>query len=343
MMHTMWGVAGILSPAIAAFIIALPSLAQRGIIPGGIGEALASLPTGIPLSFGLNATTFLIAGIVVFLLRIPSPKRVDMAAAPGRRKKTLWADIKEGALYIWHRSPLLWLLGTFTVANFATSPFGVIQPLMVKFNLVADWTARGFTYETALALVATMMAAGGVTGGVIVSTWGGLKRKRVFGVVVPLIVVGFGLIVYGLSPYLYLTGALVFLMASMLPMMNAHSQTIWQTQTPPELQGRVFSVRRVIAQCTVPLGTAMAGWAAGVFNPGHFIAFLGAFLAVFCLAQLVNPALLKVEDKEFLENLAARRVAAAEAAASDKAGGSGGAGGSASTDAGSSAPGAGGR
>jgi hypothetical protein len=45
----------------------------------------------------------------------------------------------------------------------------------------------------------------------------------------------------------------------MSPLLSAHSQTIWQTQTPRELQGRVFSVRRPIAQCTLPVGALSAG------------------------------------------------------------------------------------
>jgi hypothetical protein len=88
-------------------------------------------------------------------------------------------------------------------------------------------------------------------------------------------------------------------------MMNAHSQTIWQTQTPRELQGRVFSVRRLIAQFTWPLSTALAGWAGGVFNPGAVIAVLSAFLVLFCVAQLFNPYLMRVEDKTWLDEMAA--------------------------------------
>ncbi|MES4787387.1 MAG: MFS transporter, partial [Nitrospiraceae bacterium] len=93
------------------------------------------------------------------------------------------------------------------------------------------------------------------------------------------------------------------------PLLNAHSQAIWQTQTPRELQGRVFSVRRLIAQFTWPLSSALAGWLAGAFNPGYVIAALGAILSIFCLAQLFNPYLLRVEDKAWLDQLAAKRVA----------------------------------
>ena len=54
----------------------------------------------------------------------------------------MWADVKEGARYIWYRRPMLWLLGTFAVVNLLSSPVGVFQRLLLKFNLAADWTAR---------------------------------------------------------------------------------------------------------------------------------------------------------------------------------------------------------
>ena len=308
MMQTIWSLSGILSPAIAAAIIALPALARQG----GATQGLAQLNDGTPLAMALDALTFFAAAAALIFLFIPSPKRGDLKSVDGQSKKSIWADIKEGALYIWHRRPLLWLLGTFTVANFVGGPLGVFQTLLLKFNLAADWSARGFTFETALALLATISSVGGLIGGVLISAWGGLKRKRVYGVVVALIVSGATQIVLGLSSLLYLTAAMLLISRAMIPIMNSHSQTIWQTQTPRELQGRVFSVRRLIAQFTWPLSTALAGWAGGRFDPGVVIAVLGAVLVVFCVGQLFNPYLMRVEDKAWLDALAERQAARTE-------------------------------
>ncbi|MEW6032208.1 MAG: MFS transporter [Bacillota bacterium] len=299
MMQTMWALSTVLSPAGAAAIIAL---------------------SGTAMVFVVDAVTFVGAAVVLLFLRIPSPKRADLARGAAGRAKSLLSDVKEGALYILDRRPLLWLLATFIVANFAVAPLGVIQPMLVKYGLAADWTARGFSYEGALALLATSAGIGGVAGGFVVSTWGGLKRKRVYGVVVPLILAGVTQIVYGLSGVIFLTAGMALVMSAMVPVMNAHSQTIWQLQTPPELQGRVFSVRRLIAQCTWPLGTAVAGWAAGVVDPGVFMAILGGVLAVFCALQLANPYLLRIEDRDWLEDLARARGTVREARAGAAAG-----------------------
>jgi MFS transporter, DHA3 family, macrolide efflux protein len=307
MMQTIWALSGIVSPGIAAGIIALPELARQGAIPGGLGSWLSQLNNGAALAVAVDGITFFLAATVPLFLHIPSPKRTDLAPEAGKPKKSMWADIKEGALYIWRRRPLLWLLGSFTMINFLTAPLGVFAPLILRFNLEPDWSTRGFTYETALALMNSVGAAGGLAGGLLISTWGGLKRRRVYGVIVPMLIAGVALALYGFSPLLYLTAAMVFVIDGMVPLMNAHSQTIWQTQTPRELQGRVFSVRRLIAQFTWPLGTLIAGVAGGLFNPGTVMMVLGGILVLFTIGQLFNPYLLRVEDKAYLEELAAQR------------------------------------
>jgi DHA3 family macrolide efflux protein-like MFS transporter len=271
MMQTMWSLSNVLSPAAAAILISIPALARQGVVPIA---ALGQLADGTPLAIALDAVTFFAASATLLFLHVPSPKRTDLDA-DGRLNKSMWADVRQGALYIWHRRPMLWLLGSFTVVNFVSTPLGVLLPLIVKFNLAADWSARGFSFETALALIGSVLGVGGVVSGFLISTW----------------------------------AAMAFILDGMSPIMNAHSQAIWQTQTPRELQGRVFAVRTMIAWVTIPLSTVLAGWAGGMFNPGIVVAVLGAILALFCVAQLFNRALLRVEDKAWLDQMAARAEA----------------------------------
>jgi len=294
------------APALAATLIALPALARQGSIPGGIGAAIGRFTDGTVFAIALDGLTFFATATVLVFLAIPSPlpAATSERAAPG-----LWADVRVGFVYIWHRRPLLWLLGTFAVANLTGTPVVILLPLLVKFTLAADWTARGFGYESALATLSTALGVGGVAGGVVVSAWGGLRSRRVYGVVVPMLLGGLATVVLGLSPLLPLSVAMLFIFAFVNPVLNAHSQTIWQTQTPRAMQGRVFAVRRLIAQCTLPLASGIAGVFGGAFGAGAVIVGCGAIIALFCLAQLFNPALLRVEDKEWLDELAARAAA----------------------------------
>ncbi len=305
MMQTIWSLTGIVAPGVAAAIIALPALLRQA----GTASPLAQLSDGTSLAMIVDAASFFFASSALLFLFIPSPRRADLHDEQGRTKKSMWADVKEGARYIWYRRPMLWLLGTFTVVNLLSSPVGIFQRLLLKYDLAADWTARGMTFESSLALLATIGSIGGVAGGTLISTWGGLKRRRVYGVLVPIIIAASAMIGLGLSAGLYMAAITIFVSSAMIPLMNAHSQTIWQVQTPRELQGRVFAVRRVIAQFTSPLGVAMAGLVGGQLDPGSFIAVLGTIMLIFSAVQLFNPYLLRVEDKAWLDAMAAQHEA----------------------------------
>lgn len=298
MMQTIFALSGVLSPGIAAVLISLPALSRQGKLPV-FASLLGQVGEGSLLAIGIDMATFFLAAIVPVFLFIPSPRRADMQTASGE-KKSLWADVGEGVLYIWHRRSFLWLLGTFTVANFTAGAL-VLQPLIVKFQLAGDWGARGLTFESAMAMLATAGSIGGVVGGVAVSAWGGLKQKRVYGVLVALIFAGLAQIVYGLSGLIFVSAAAAFVMQGLIPVMNSHSQTIWQTQTPRDMQGRVFSVRRLIAQFSWPTSTFLMGAFASLFDPGIIIAVLGSILTVWCVIGLFNPFLMRVEDKEWIE------------------------------------------
>jgi MFS family permease len=298
MMQTIWALSGVLAPSVAATLIALPVMARNGQLPAFV-SFLGSIPDGTLLAIGIDGVTFLLAALVPLFLFIPSPKRTDLHTGDGKTK-SLWADVREGAVYIWHRRSFLWLLGTFTVANFVGGT-EILQPLILKFQLADDWMSRGFQFEAALALVTTAMSIGGVLGGIFISTWGGLKTRRVFGVLVPMIIEGLAVITFGASRLLFVAAAAVAVSAAMNPILNSHSQAIWQAQTPHELQGRVFSVRRLIAQFSWPASAFLMGLLASRFDPGLIVVVLGAILVAWCLIGLFNPYLRRVEDKDWIE------------------------------------------
>jgi hypothetical protein len=86
---------------------------------------------GSPLVIAVDALTFFLCAAVLPLVHVPSPTRPDRGSS-GRIEQSVWADMREGALYIWHRLPSLWLLSAFGVANFAGAPTGVVVPLLVS-------------------------------------------------------------------------------------------------------------------------------------------------------------------------------------------------------------------
>jgi hypothetical protein len=88
---------------------------------------------------------------------------------------------------------------------------------------------------------------------------------------------GVAVIAAGLTVSVPLLAAAAFAFLFCLPLMAGSSQVLWQRIVPPELQGRVFSVRATVAMSAVPLASLLAGpLADGVCEPamapGGFLA-----------------------------------------------------------------------
>ncbi len=287
MMQTVWALSSILAPAAAALLLAQATGASGAMLADGV--------------------TFLLSALVLLFVRIPSPQRADLA--PGPERKSFWADALEGGRFIWLRRPILWLLLTFTIANFASAGLAVLAPVLVKFRLAANAQALGLDFTTSLAAIQSALGVGGVVGGVLFTLWGGLKSRRAYGVVVPILVTGVVQILFGLNTLVYVAIGLVFVQSLLIPVTNSHSQAIWQAQTPREMQGRVFAVRRLIAWVANPLATALVGMlTARSVDPSLIVVTLGSLTTLWCAVNLFNPQLVRVDEKGYLDAFAARQL-----------------------------------
>jgi hypothetical protein len=104
-------------------------------------------------------------------------------------------------------------------------------------------------------------------GGVAISAWGGPKR-RVHGVLLGWMLsclLGQVLLGYGRGLPLWIPA--VFLGSLFNPLINSSNQAIWQAKVAPDVQGRVFTARALIAWITQPISPLIAGpLAAGTFG-----------------------------------------------------------------------------
>ena len=97
--------------------------------------------------------------------------------------------------------------------------------------------------------------------------WGGPKR-RVKGVLFGLVIAGLLSSLMGFGSNLVLWIPTAFLLTFLTPTINGSSQAIWQAKVAPDVQGRVFSARLLIAQISAPISMLIAGPLADrVFEP----------------------------------------------------------------------------
>jgi hypothetical protein len=140
--------------------------------------------------------------------------------------------------------------------------------------------ARTGSNEIVFGSVQSAGAIGGVVGGVVMGAWGGPKR-RVHGVLLGMFLTSLlGQVLMGLGQGLLIWAVASFFMQFFVPIVNGSNQAIWQAKVAPDVQGRVFATRRLIAWLVTPLSRLAAGPLADfVFEPAMMPS--GGLAAVF--------------------------------------------------------------
>lgn len=194
--------------------------------------------------FLIDFATFIFAVATLLLVRIPQPFKNQHAPA----SESLLKEISFGCAYVMARPGLLGLLLFFACTNFLGGFLTVLTaPLILSF-----------TTGPVLGMVLSIGGSGLLAGSLVMSAWGGPGR-RMWGVFAFEILGGVCLVLAGFSPSARLVAIAAFFFYFSRPFINGCSQAIWQSKIPPELQGRVFAVRRVLAWSTLPLAYLLAG------------------------------------------------------------------------------------
>jgi DHA3 family macrolide efflux protein-like MFS transporter len=179
------------------------------------------------------ATYAFSALLMLLFVRIPNPPRTIHGE---EAKGSIWKEMRYGWDYIQARKGLLALLLFFLATNFLS---GVMSPLLVPLVL-DNWDASTLGY------ISTLWGVGMLGGTLVMSAWGGTKRK-IYTLLGAAILSGLFLSAAGLRASLPLLAVCGISVLFCGPFINASSQAIWQAKVAPDVQGRVFAVRRTIA------------------------------------------------------------------------------------------------
>ncbi len=198
--------------------------------------------------------TYLFALVTLLITRFPKP---EVTAESTARKGSLLREAVFGWSYIIARPGLLGLLLYFAVNNFTTGFAQVLfTPLVLSFSTPA--------------VLGLIMSAGGIgflVGSLVMSIWGG-PRQRILGILGFNLLQGLTLLGAGIPPRVVIYIVAVFFFFLGQPLINGCSQAIWQVKTAPDVQGRVFAMRRMIAWSSIPFAYLLAGPLADhVFEP----------------------------------------------------------------------------
>jgi MFS transporter, DHA3 family, macrolide efflux protein len=229
----------------------LMSLLEAG--PGVLAPILAgavlaiSKVNGLTIILLIDVVTFFIALGALALVHVPQP---EITVEGQKEKGSVWKEAAYGFTYIFKRPSLLGLQMIFFFGNlFSGIGFTVLAPMILL---------RTDNNSVIFGTLNSAMAIGGVAGGLIMSAWGGFK-KRTHGVLAGWLISGIFTACFGFGTGLAFWIPFIVAQALFGPLINTSNQSIWQSKVAPDIQGRVFSARRLIAWFTQPIAPIIAG------------------------------------------------------------------------------------
>ena len=258
------------------------------IVGAPLGALLMSVTT-IPVILLIDFATMLLAIIPLFFIPIPQPEaKTDTNGAV--IKKSFFADLKEGLQFITSWGGLGLLLVIIMMINFFVSPAMNLIPLLVSQYF-------GKT-EVELALLNSVIGVCMLVGGLILSAWGGFK-KRILTVYMSLLLAGIGISMVGFVPSTGFNLSLIAfgLIALMLPLINGTLHAIFQASIPPGIQGRVTSLSSFVSMLAIPIGTAIAGPVSDAVGIQSWFIISGITMFLSGVLGFFLPSLRNVESK----------------------------------------------
>lgn len=227
--------------------IAGANQALNGLIGIGAPPLGALLMSTLPI-FQVLAIDIVTAGLAILpllFIAIPQPAREDahLAVTP----KTVWADVRGGFRYVVSWPGVFTLLLMAAMVNFLLSPGSAFMPLLVTQHF------KGGALQ--LAWMQSAWGVGVVAGGLLLSAWGGFRRKIITSML-SLMGIGVGVLLTGAAPawgyWIAWSGMLIS--GIMNPLTNGPLFALLQSKIEPHMQGRVFTLVNSLASAMMPLG-----------------------------------------------------------------------------------------
>ncbi len=196
----------------------------------------------------IDIITFLFAVITLLFIHVPNPTKTARAKTT---RGTFFQEAVVGFRYIFARPGLLGLL--LIILAFLTSE-SLGYPLILPMLL-----ARTGNNEIILGTVQSVLGVGGVIGAVLLTIWGGPRRK-VYSVLIGVALTGlFGDALMGVGQSLPIWLIAAVCLEIFIPTLFGSYEALWQSKIEPEIQGRVFAARDLMANIIRPFSTILTG------------------------------------------------------------------------------------
>lgn len=249
---------------------------------------LGALLVGLLPLYGImfiDVGTAIIAILPLFFVRIPQPEN---ASAELVTPRAVLRDVREGLRYIASWPGVMMVLAMAAMINFLLSPTGALTPLLVTRHF------NGGVWH--LSAVESSYSIGVIIGGLLLSIWGGYK-KRIVTSMVFLVVMGVSSLAIGLMPSWLFWAAIGFNLLSGVtnPLVNGPLFAMLQDRISPEMQGRVFTLTASFSGMMAPLGMALAAPVADRLGIQVWWQIGGIVTLAMALGSFMIPAIMNIE------------------------------------------------
>ena len=260
------------------------------------GMSVFSAPLGalllevMPLQgiLAIDVVTALMAIVPLFFIAVPQPERLTTLAS-NAGKSSFWQDFVSGLKYVWGWPGLLLICLMAMQINFLLNPAFSLLPLVVTKHFNGE--------AIQLATLESLSGIGVIAGGLVLSAWGGFKR-RILTAMTGVIGLGLGCLIMGLLPPSAFTWAVVamFIVGFVNPITNGPLLAAVQAVVAPDMQGRVFSLISSLAAATSPIGLLIAGPVSDWLGPQAWFIIGGIVTLLTGITAFFIPAVMRFED-----------------------------------------------
>jgi DHA3 family macrolide efflux protein-like MFS transporter len=238
---------------------------------------------------GIDVVTAGLAIAPLLFVHVPQPQRNTCVAGTADGKSTLWVDMREGLRYVRHWPGLLAICTMAMLLNFSIHPAMSLMPILVTEHFGGGALQLGWMNSA--------WGIGALVGGLLLSAWGGFRR-RIVTMLVGIVGLGAGVLVVGLTPATAFPLALAaFLLGAIMnSMCNGSAFALLQQVVAPEMQGRVFTLVLSLCSAMTPISLSIAGPAADALGIRTLYVVGGVSQMLMGLTGFLVPVIMHLED-----------------------------------------------
>lgn len=237
-------------------------------------------------SLSIDVLTAVIAILILIVLKIPDCSRTSDHKSGFI--KTILIDSFDGLKYLIKWKGILAVVSLAMFIKVALAPAISFLPLIVVQHFNGGSTQYSF--------VEIAVGIGLITGGILLSTWGGFK-KRMITALTGITGIGFVFLVSGFLSNAQFSMFIVLMFAAgfMVPLIDGPFISIIQTCVEDTYQGRIITIMGSLLWLTTPFGLAIAGPFSDRFGVITWYKIAGLFCIIGALISAFSPVLKNVE------------------------------------------------